>query len=324
MRRLHSGKVPTDVLGATFLKLTGSKSEELLTPPRPGLDFAVVRAGGRYLIVSADPVTGVTEDIGRYAIDVNANDIATSGNRPQFAESVVLLPEESTVAHVQKIARELDAEAKKLGISLVGGHTEVTPGLKRPILVVTAFSIVDRFVSSQGARSGDTMVMTKTAGIEGTAVLTRDREFLRQICVVDEATAAYKTGFVHAMHDCTEGGILGAAFEMSLASDVGFELMAARVPVAEETAKVCRRLGLDPLKLIGSGSLLMAVPKGREEEVARALSPHCVATAVGRFVAGGRTLVTAEGRRTAVQSAPEDELWRALRRVPHLRNRLDV
>ena len=312
MKRLSPGKIPIEILSSAVLRLTGEPSDKVATPPRAGLDFAAIKVDGRYMIISADPVTGVVENIGRYAVNVSANDVATSGNRPQFAESVVLLPEGANTNDVNRLALEIHTEAKRLGINIVGGHTEVTQGLHRPIVVVTAFSLVDHYVSSQDAREDDTIMLTKTAGLEGTAVLGGGK-YLDMISVVDEAVAAHGTGHVHAMHDCTEGGVLGAVFEMSLASGLGFELFEKLVPVAPQTRTLCRRLSIDPLKLIGSGALLLSVEKGREADLRRILTPICKVTAVGNFIKKEtRVLVRKSGRRQIVSSAPEDELWRVL------------
>ena len=312
-----------------MLRLTGVESKLLATPPKAGLDFAAIRLGRNFLIVSADPITGVTSEIGRYAVAVSANDVATSGNRPQFLESVVLLPRGSTAKDVTAIAKEIHSAANALNITIVGGHTEVTPGLKRPIVITTAFSFVRKYVTSCGARAGDTMMMTKTAGLEGTAALAREmgppkrdippvvaekaKGFLDRISVVEEATAAFETGRVNAMHDCTEGGVLGAAYEMSLASDVGFELDEAAVPVAPETKTICGMLSIDYMKLIGSGSLLIATRKGSEQRMQKALDGICRLTSIGRFTRKGRVLMRTDGSEARISSAPEDELWRALR-----------
>jgi hydrogenase maturation factor len=328
LRTLSFGKIPIDVLDRTVLRLTGYRSKRVLTGPKAGVDFAAVRLAGGYLIVSSDPITGISSGVGRYAVVVSANDVATSGNAPQFMESVILLPEGATSADLRSVAAEMDATARKLRITLVGGHTEVTPGLDRPIIMVTAFSFVKSFVSSEMAREGDAILMTKTAGIEGTAALAREatrmkrrlpREltakaasFERRLSVVPEATAAFRTGRVHAMHDCTEGGLLGAAYEMSLASGLGFEVHEGAVPVAETTRDVCRRFSIDPLRLIGSGSLLIAAPPGEAETVRRAVGRAAGVTRIGRFTAGRRRLVKRDGRETLVRAAPEDELWRAL------------
>ena len=305
------------------------------TPPKPGLDFAAIRVGDGFMLVSADLITGVSEDIGRYAMLVSANDVATSGNKPQFAESGVLMPEGSTFADVKRIARQIHEAAKKSGIAIVGGHTEVTPRLRHPIVVITVFSFVKKFVTSGGARDGDTIMMTKTAGLEGTSELVREGIFVRmsdaaasgakrmieELDITREAVAASRTGCVHAMHDCTEGGVLGAVYEMSVASGLGFELKEQAVPIAPETEEVCNQLSIDPLRLIGSGSLLLAVERGSEGKVEKALRSICRVTRIGVFRRGPRT--EQGGRRSEpVEEAPEDELWRVLGGSPHRRQRL--
>ena len=303
-----------------MLKFTGRPSEKVVVGPKPGADFASIRVGDGFMLVSADPVTGVADSVGEYAVNANANDIATSGNRPQFMESVILLPPGSEPRDIRRVARQMHVAAKRLGIAIVGGHTEVTPGLDHPVVMAMAFSFVKDYISSGDARTGDSIMMTKTAGLEGTAILAGrarpevGRRFLSRLSVVDEAEAAFATGKVRAMHDCTEGGILGAAFEMALASGTGFVMDRRLVPVAPETRSTCEKLSIDPLRLIGSGSLLLAVEKGEEGRVSRALGPHCKATKVGEFVKGKRTLVEIGGRETEVEEAPEDELWRVLGR----------
>jgi hydrogenase expression/formation protein HypE len=328
MTKLPLGKIPMDVLSRTVLSKTGAASDRIVTPPKAGLDFAAIELDDGFLIVSADPITGVSDLIGSYAVDVSANDVATSGNRPQFIESVVLLPERSGTAELVGIADQMHRRAKALGIAIVGGHTEVTPGLKRSIVAVTAFSFVKDYVSSEDAMPGDSLMMTKTAGIEGTAAIARERRisggvvpqvlarkagsFVSRLSIVDEAERAYATGFVRAMHDCTEGGVLGASYEMSLASGAGFVLRGAAVPVAPETRKICSLFALDPLKLIGSGSVLMAVQRGKERRVKEALEGICGVAVVGEFTKSKRLLVRDDGTEVAVESGPEDELWRVL------------
>lgn len=322
MKRLATGKIPIDVLNATFLKMTGTKSPRIVTPAKAGLDFAAIKIGRKFIVVSSDPVTGVVKDIGRYAVNVSVNDVATSGNRPQFIELVVLLPEGAEDSYVRELALQVHSEAKRLGVGIVGGHTEVTPGLARPIVVVTTFSVVDSYISSGDARKGDTIMLTKTAGLEGTAVLSGGNKFPKDISVVNEATTAYETGFVRAMHDCTEGGVLGAVFEMSLASGLGFEIKEGLIPVSPQTRRLCRKLRLDPLKLIGSGSLLLAVRHGKEAAVEEALAPICRVSVIGRFRKSRRVLVHHDERKERVESAPEDELWRVLGRGARSSRRL--
>ena len=281
--------------------MTGAKSSQVVLEPSLGLDFGVVMldprrgpaksrssAPGRYLIVSSDPITGVSERAGWYAVNVSANDIATSGNRPRFMQSVVLLPARASEKEVGLLIADMHETAGDLGIAIVGGHTEVSPGLDRPLVVTTAFALADSFVTTAGAKDGDTLMMTKTAGVEGTAIIATDprfgkglkrediaaaRRYFEKLSVVEEAVAAYETGLVHAMHDCTEGGVLGAVFEMATASRLGLRVEEDEIPVSKVTARMCSSLGIDPLKLISSGTLIVAVEKGGKSKCAMRSRP---------------------------------------------------
>lgn len=328
---LKLGKLPPEVLEKYLLGMTGAKSRDLVVAPSLGVDFGVVRHGRSQLIVSSDPVTGVKERVGWYAVNVSANDVATSGNRPQFLQSVILLPQRASVKDVARISSEMDKTAASLGITIVGGHTELTPGLRRPIVITTAFAFASSYVTAADAKDGDSILITKTAAVEGTAicasdstklrkklapeVLERAKRFLRKLSVVEEAAAAYATGAVHAMHDCTEGGVLGAVYEMSRASKLGFELKEDKIPIASETAAVCSVLGLDPLRLISSGTLLLAVVPGREKEVIRAVAEAgSRATVIGTFWRGRRNLVRKDRSVEQILDAPTDELWKLVDR----------
>ena len=338
MTRLPIGKIPIPLLESTVLRLTGAKSDKVVSPAKAGVDFAAVKLRHGFMIVSADPITGVSDRIGEFAVKVSANDVATSGNLPAFAEPVVLLPEGSTANDLKKIAHQIHASAKELGITILGGHTEVTPGLRAPIVSVTVFCIADKFVTSADAKEGDSIMMTKTAGLEGTAELASEYEFpkgsvpestlrrARQLIdlvgVTKEAVAGYRSGVVHAMHDCTEGGVLGAAYEMSLASGLGFVIDESSVPVAPETKRICDWLSIDPLRLIGSGSLLLAIEKGKEAKLKKALQPICTATRIGEFTKGSKFLTRKDGSKLRLKDSPQDELWRVLGRAPGGRNRL--
>ncbi len=301
-------------------------------PPGLGLDFAAIKLNHGFLIVSSDPVSGVQRNIGWYAVNVSANDVATSGNRPSFMESVILLPEATSVGMVRRIALQMHRAAKALGLTIVGGHSELTPGLKKPIVVTTAFAVATRYVSAADAEEGDTIMMTKTAGIEGTAILAssgrvrslvglpeakKATSLLRKLSIVHEAEMAFRSGYVHAMHDCTEGGVLGAAYEMASASKLGFEVYEQYVPVAQETRRICSALNLDPLRLIGSGALLLAVEKGKEEAVKRVLrSIRTPVTTIGRFVKKGGLLVRKDGSKEEIEAGIVDELWKLEADVP--------
>ncbi|MEM3403266.1 MAG: AIR synthase family protein [Nitrososphaeria archaeon] len=304
-------------------------TQDLVQPAGVGVDFGVVKVSNKYLIVSADPITGVREDIGWYAVNVSANDVATSGTRPTFLINVILLSEKESNTSLSKITKDVDKACKSLNISVVGGHTEITKGLDQTILVVTSFAFTDKYVSSKNAQEGDVILMTKTVGLEGTSILVRDYgkylkklstsekrnalNMVERISVVNEAVLAFNTGYVHAMHDPTEGGIIGGLYEMSVASNLGFMVYESKIPIAQETIKVCKSLKVDPLKLISSGVLLMAVDPAGKDVVKEVLNKNnIVVSEIGFFKAGDRVLISKE-KKTLVNSSPVDELWKLKR-----------
>jgi hydrogenase expression/formation protein HypE len=328
---LKLGKLPPDVLEKYVLGLTGASSKDFVLPPGIGLDFGVVRFTGGFLIVSSDPITGVDKNIGSYAVVVSSNDVATSGNRARFMQSVVLLPENARKSDVKRLAMQMHGAATDLGITLVGGHTELTPGLSRPIVITTAFAFATDYVSANQAQEGDILLLTKTAGIEGTRILSSGRygeivlrklgisptkvDILKELSVVEEAVVAFKTKAVSAMHDCTEGGVLGACYEMSVASGIGVEIWNDKVPVSDRTEAICGAFGIDPLKLISSGALLIAVNERKVARVRMALQSHGVAaTPIGRLGGKSRILLT-NGSEEAIDTAPTDEIWRIEERL---------
>ena len=322
---LPLGKVPAEVLQKMVIQSL-VPDKDVVVGPEIGVDFAVVDLDGKYLIVASDPITGVQSNIGWYAVNVCANDVATSGSRPRFLETVILLPRGAKSLLVGEISQQISSAASKLQMSIIGGHTELTQGIDRPIVVVTAMGFADKFVTSRDVREGDVMMVTKTAAIEGTAILatafkdklvTYDSSIMKKvdasrskISVVEDAVTAFETGFIHAMHDPTEGGILGGAYEMSVSSKVGFEILEEDVPIASETKTICEVLNIDPLKLISSGSLLMAVDPEGVEDVRLALRKSGIdATEVGRFREQRRILTRKDGYKESVNESPVDELW---------------
>jgi len=256
---------------------------------------------------------------------VSGNDVVTSGIRLEFMQSVMLLPEDASEHDVKRLSSDMHRTAKGLEIAIVGGHTELTPGLHRPIVVTTGFAVADSYVTAAGAREGDTLMMTKSAGVEGTAILGTDARFnkrldkmtiagatkyFERLSVVGEAVRAYETGVVHAMHDCTEGGVLGALYEMATASGLGLDVDEADVPVSVETRRICSAAGVDPLKLISSGTLLIAVERGGEALVRKAVeAAGSRVTPIGRF-SKGKVLLSRNGKAEEVTGPPRDEIWR--------------
>ncbi len=285
------------------------------------------------MVFTADPVTGTTRDIGEHSVQINANDIATAGARPVWYMCTLLLPPGTSESTLEKIMRGVDSASRKLGITVLGGHTEATKGLDRPIIAGFMVGESNRKVlSSQGGHVGDVILLTKSAGLEGTAILASDyeeelkqvpsnvlaraRSFSKKISIVKEALSIARIRGVHALHDPTEGGVLNGFWEMAEASRLGIEIWADQIPVAEETRGICSVLRLDPLKLMSSGCLLAAVDRSAVAKVTTTLRRLRVRVSeVGRMSTegNGRYMIQGNGRRALV-AVPRDELYKMISR----------
>ncbi len=318
------GKLPADHL-SRLLERYAPTDPDVVVGPRVGEDAAVVAVtAGRYLVAKSDPITFATDEIGWYAVHVNANDVACCGAAPRWWMPTVLLPEgKASPELVDTIFDQFGEACAQVGAQLVGGHTEITYGLDRPIVVGTMLGEVDpgALVRTDGARPGDVLVLTKGIAVEGTAIIAREMgaelagrvpgellarcaQFLHEpgISVVRDAQVACRAAgrAVHAMHDPTEGGVITGLHELAAASGCGLEIMAHRLPILPETRAVCQPFGLDPLGLIASGSLLAAVAPGAAEEVIAALREAGIAAAeIGRVLPVGaeRVIIGGDERR---------------------------
>jgi hydrogenase maturation factor len=322
---MKPGKLPPELLERLVLSRLPSKGKGVIVGPGTGIDGAALKVEGT-LVASSDPITGATKRIGFYAVHVNANDVAVMGAEPRWFLTTILLPENADEGLLSEIIYEISREAEKLGIAVVGGHTEVTPGLDRPIVVGTMLGEAERLVKPS-PRPGDAIVMTKWAGIEGTAIIAEElrerlapvfgREFLERasslieyLSVLPEARVLRKVA--NAMHDPTEGGILNGLHEMADVSGLGFRVYAERIPIREETKAICEFLGVNPLALISSGVLIASVPRDYAgKAVEELLSLGINASIIGEFLRGERVIVDDNGERPAWR--PEsDELWKVL------------
>jgi len=334
--KLPLGKIPIDILKEVVFRNLGADRKEVIVGPSVGIDGAVLDLGDKSLVVSMDPITGAVERIGWLAVNVNANDVATFGVEPAFLFSCILVPENADRKLVETISAQMNAAAKDLGIAIVGGHCESTPGLTKPIVVGCTMGLTEkgRYVTAAGAKPGDKLILTKSAGIEGTAILATDREpelkkamsamvlqnakdFYKQISVVKDALTACKTGGVHAMHDPTEGGVAGGIHEMADASNVGVKVFEEAIPVQPETAQVCSYFQIDPLQLIGSGALLISgETKSASETVRNMKHEQIQASVIGEFTKNTdqRVLVQKDAGTKALPRPLSDHLWTAMRR----------
>jgi hydrogenase maturation factor len=306
------GKLPVEEL-KRLLQKYASTDPRLIVGGAIGQDAAVIDMGDRYLVAKTDPITFATGQIGWYAVNVNANDIACTGATPRWFLATILLPEGDTGPDLaDNIFAQIHAACDRLGVSVAGGHTEITAGLSRPIVVGQMLGEVapDQLVTTSGTRPGDTLILTKGYAIEATAIIglemaatLRDSSlgdkinhyanFLVDpgISVVSDAAVALAAGGVHAMHDPTEGGLATGLYELAEAAGVGLEIYADRLPLLPETRELADFFNLDPLGLIASGALLISATPDATGVIITALEKAGIPAAVI-----GQALRPEEGR----------------------------
>jgi hydrogenase expression/formation protein HypE len=324
-RRLPPGKVPWDVVADL---VAGELPPEVMLGPAAGEDAALVEIGGELWAVASDPVSFTAADAGRLAVIVNANDVAVRGARPAFFLAVGLIaPHEATEDRVKELLNQVRVTCHEVGCSLVGGHTEVTPGLPHSIVVGTMLGRVEeRPLTTGGLAVGNLVGMTRSAGLEGTSILLAEHgRRLRDIhgpdvfagsqeilsgdwlLVAREALRAAACEGVTALHDVTEGGVGEALHEVAVASNLAIDVQPTAIPVLTETATICEDLGIDPLGLIGSGSLLVGCKEAGRNEVEAAFAEEGVPFAwIGRAVSA-----TGGAPGSNLPRFPRDELLKA-------------
>jgi len=320
-----------DFLESLISQIDKKIDSRVVIGPKIGEDAAVIDFGDRYLVAKTDPITFTTDEIGWYLVCVNSNDIATMGAVPKWLLLSMLLPElKTTEKLVQQIFDQVLVACREFGISLCGGHTEVTYGLDRPIVIGQMLGEVrkERLVTSAGARVGDALLLTKGIGIEATSIIAREKEkelslkypkeflqkaknFLKKpgISVLKEALIAAEVG-VHAMHDPTEGGIANAVNELALCSNVGAILRKDDIPVFPETLKLCADFQINPLGVISSGALLISAEPYQGKKIISALSePGIPCNIIGKVLSKSEgVLIESEGERRPLEMFDSDEI----------------
>lgn len=317
---LPVGKIPSALL-ARLLAAAPAGDPDVLLGPAVGVDCAVVEVGDRLLVFKSDPITFATDEMGWYLVHVNANDIATTGARPRWLLVTLLLPQgETTAGLVDALGQQIYDACRALDIVVLGGHTEITHGLTRPLAVGAMVGQVarERLVTPRGATPGDRLLLTKGVPIEATAILAREfperlaptlspaelneaAGYLHDpgISVLRDAQVALSAGEVTAMHDPTEGGLAAALWELAEAANCTLVADPAAVPVPSLSARICDALDLDPLATIASGALLLTVRPRDAVAVCRALVDAGIACADIGVVEAGDPAVwreTARGR----------------------------
>lgn len=319
------GKVPPELLEELILSRTGTSDSRVLQGPAYGEDTAAIELGEDILVINPDPISLAVGRIGTLGVNVACNDIAASGATPERLTSVIFLPNSSEET-LDEITRQLDEEANRLGVSIVAGHSEYAPVLTNPMLVLNCLGLTNRYVPTSGARPGDRLLMTKSAGIEGTAILATDfadrlnddltrsiiergETFYDDVSVVEDA--AIVSEYAHAMHDPTEGGLVNGLLEIAIASGVTLEIEPDVIPIRDETFQLCHAAGIDPLRTFGSGALIASIPEESISDVSARLQEHGIPYTIIGTVEKTREPSLVLGNQTFTESIRDDmyALW---------------
>ena len=306
---LPAGKFPVDLL-ETFLDDIHSEDSSIIIQAGVGEDIAAVDISNEdTLILKSDPITFVSDAAGFYAVLINANDIATSGAKPRWLLATLLIPPGITPSKVYSILYELSETCSKWEISLCGGHTEITDAVTRPVVCGMLAGTVERpkLLDKKNMRTGDRILLTKALAIEGTAIIARefeeqlrasellqdeintDKQLIEQLSILKEAEIAGNHEGVTAMHDITEGGIATALEELSVAGGHKIRVEMDKIPILPETARVCAAMNIQPMGLIGSGSLLICCEKRTSKDLVEKITAADIkATYIGEVLERGR------------------------------------
>jgi len=329
---LQIGKLRSEQLEDMIFQKLKNKREEVLVRPGIGRDCAVVDYGDQLCVLSTDPITGTATNIGKLVVHITCNDIAADGVAPLGIMLTIMLPPETTEADVENIMNDIIAEADKINVDILGGHTEVTDAVNRVVISATGIGkkLKSRLEGAKKPASGDLLILTKGSGIEGTGIICYDKEeelkqalgaevveqgkqFLEKLSVVKEGVIGGENG-AKLMHDVTEGGLLGGVWEISVLSKLGVRLWKDKLPVNPVTDLVCSHFGIDPLKLMSSGSMLILADAEDSEKILGELSGVGIeAWVIGKLEDGEKRVMMDGNLELEIESPESDELYKVLK-----------
>ncbi len=322
---MKQGKLTNKQLKNLILDKLSFQRKEVLVGSNVGEDCAVIDFGQNLVVASTDPITGADKNAGKLAIVVNANDICAAGATPVCALITLMVPPSTLPSQIESIIDDTISQAEKFGIQIAGGHTEVTDAVTKPIICTTMLGKTDKKLSVKNILPGDTLIMTKYAGIEGTYIIASDFHakveltdveygdalaFEHELSIALEAKLIASLGNVSAMHDVTEGGILGAVYEMCEGADLGIHIDIDSINVHPVTKKICDALDLNPYRLISSGCLLAAVDSDGLKEIELLKSHGVKCKVIGKFNDTGKVTATKNGKTGKVNPPSSDELYK--------------
>lgn len=322
------GKISNELLQTAIFDKIGYKRPEVIVRPNVGEDCSVLEFGqDENIVLSTDPITGATQHIGKLAVHISCNDVSTSGAEPVGILVTILLPPGSTEEEFKIIMEDVTRSARESNIEIIGGHTEITDAVTRPVVSTTVIGKVNKedMLATKGALVGQDIILTKWAGLEGTAILANEYEEAltkrlgtdivlagqklgNYLSVVPESLVARKCD-VTSMHDATEGGILGALWEVAECANVGVTIDMDKIPVREETQQICDVFDISPYHLISSGCMIMTTFEG--EKCLNELDKLGItANIIGKITSAGKYMIT-DGVKREISPPESDDLYKA-------------
>ena len=327
---MKTGKLPETVLVRSVLKQVHHRREEVLVGPRVGQDCAVLELGqDEVFVMSSDPITGTTKDIGSHCIHITANDLAASGAEPVGMMLTVMLPEGVEEPEIRKMMQDVERTCGQLNIEILGGHTEVTQVVTQPLISVTGVGKIKKkeLLTTRQMKPGQDIVISKWIGLEATTILAKEKEeelrtvfseefirraqeFDRYLSVLEEARIAHAWG-APAMHDITEGGVFGALWEMAEGAGTGLDVDLRKIPIRQETVEICEFFGVNPYLIMSSGSMMIASDDGHHlvDELKKA---GIAAAVIGQATDGKDRILRNNGDVRYLDRPQTDELYKAL------------
>jgi len=325
---LNIGKIPNNILEKLLKMYDSPKRNEVISRPAVGEDCAALDLGGDLCVVTTDPITGSDDETGFLGVNIACNDLASAGAEPLGIMVTILAPVGTGTDEIENIMKQLKKASEIVNADIIGGHTEITDAVNRMVLSVTAIGKVKKgkLVTTRGAKPGDDIILTNYAATEGTVILSyyfeeelkrefgndfveESKKLLTSISVVREGLLAANYG-VTSMHDVTEGGVLGALWEVGNASGYGLEVDINRIPILEHTRRICNFLNIDPLKLISSGCMLITTPNG--SGLLKLLHENNIKASIIGKITFGKEYIVKDGDKCIKIDVPEsDELYKA-------------
>ena len=330
MLNLEIGKLKTELLEKYIFNKLSSNREEVIVKSGTGLDCAVMDFAGDLIVASTDPITGASKNIGSLAINVSVNDVSCQCADPVGLLMTVLIPPSASLEDLKEIIEDANNTAKKLNVDIIGGHTEITDAVNKILISTTVLGRVHKknMPDIKSIKAGDLIAVSKYVGIEGTSIICNEKDEVKEILsqkelefakslsqdisVLKESRLASKYGVKH-MHDITEGGLYGALWETGVALGQGLRAYYDDIPLLDETNKIAEFYGIDPMRLISSGSMLMIFDKDKYKDFKNEAEKNGIKISeIGEVTEEKSTQVIANDQILILSEPGSDELYKVI------------